>query len=110
MLGGRPYQTPYLLAEVDREMFGVAGPVADAGRGDRGMLPYIEAHIARGGRLNNIVRHMLGLYHGVPGARAFRRHLSENAPRAGAGGGCLARGSALVETRAAKGVEAAARA
>lgn len=45
------------------------------------MLPYIEQHIASGGRLNNIVRHMLGLYHAEPRGRLFRRHLSENAPR-----------------------------
>jgi len=49
------------------------------------LIPYVERHLAAGGRINNVVRHILGLYHGVPGARAFRRHLSENAPRAGAG-------------------------
>ena len=49
------------------------------------LLPYAERHIRAGGRLNNIARHILGLYHGQPRARAFRRHLSERAPREGAG-------------------------
>jgi tRNA-dihydrouridine synthase A len=53
------------------------------------LVPYAERHVRRGGRLNNIVRHILGLYHGRPRARAFRRHLSEQAPREGAGTGVL---------------------
>jgi tRNA-dihydrouridine synthase A len=48
-------------------------------------MPYAERHIAAGGRLNNIARHVLGLYHGRPRARAFRRHLSERAPLPQAG-------------------------
>ena len=56
-------------------------------RGDvlRALIPYAEQHLAAGGRLNNIVRHVLGLYHGQPRARQFRRFLSERAPRDGAG-------------------------
>ena len=53
------------------------------------LVPYAERHLHAGGRLNNIVRHILGLYHGRPRARAFRRHLSEQAPREGAGIGAL---------------------
>jgi tRNA-dihydrouridine synthase A len=49
------------------------------------MRPYIEAELARGTRLKNIVRHLLGLYHGQPGGRAFRRVLSEQAHRDDAG-------------------------
>ena len=49
------------------------------------LIPYAERHVRNGGRLNNIVRHILGLYHGRPRARLFRRHLSELAPREGAG-------------------------
>jgi tRNA-dihydrouridine synthase A len=45
----------------------------------------VQRHLDRGGRLNNVTRHILGLYHGRPRARAFRRHLSERAPREGAG-------------------------
>ena len=49
------------------------------------MLPYIERHLSAGGRLHQITRHMLGLFAGRPGARAWRRHLSEGASGAGAG-------------------------
>jgi hypothetical protein len=49
------------------------------------MLPYIEAQLARGTHLKHMTRHMLGLFQGQPGARAWRRHLSENAHRPGAG-------------------------
>ena len=49
------------------------------------MLPYIEAHLSAGGRLNQITRHMLGLFAGQPGARLWRRTLSEQAHRDGAG-------------------------
>jgi len=49
------------------------------------MRPYVEAHLARGGRLHSVTRHMLGLFHGRPGARGWRRVLSERASRPGAG-------------------------
>ena len=49
------------------------------------MIPYIARHIERGGRLHQITRHMLGLFHGKPGARRFRQILSEGATRDGAG-------------------------
>jgi tRNA-dihydrouridine synthase A len=100
MLGRAAYQTPYLLAEVDREIFGAAAEPPSRADVIEVMLPYIEAHVARGGRLNNVVRHMLGLYHGVPGARAFRRHLSENGPRSDAPLQVLREAVALVEGRA----------
>jgi tRNA-dihydrouridine synthase A len=51
----------------------------------RALRPYIVAHLDRGGRLNNVTRHILGLYHGAPRARAFRRHLSEHAVGGSAG-------------------------
>ena len=85
MLGRAAYQTPYRLAEVDKVMFASATPVPARGDVLEALIPYAERHVANGGRLNNIARHILGLYHGEPGARAFRRHLSENAGRAGAG-------------------------
>jgi tRNA-dihydrouridine synthase A len=60
-------------------------------------VPHIERHLASGGRLNNVVRHVLGLYHGEPRARLFRRHLSENAPREGAGLNVLLEALAIAE-------------
>ena len=96
-LGRAAYQNPYLLAHVDRQLF--AETVAPPRRGQvlEALLPYVEQHLAAGGRLNNVVRHILGLYHGQPRARAFRRHLSQHASRADAGIEVLIAGIALIE-------------
>jgi tRNA-dihydrouridine synthase A len=85
MLGRAAYADPYLLAEVDGVLFGEerAAPsrleVLDAFR------PYVEEQLARGVRLNAMTRHILGLFHGQPRARAFRRHLAERAHLDGTG-------------------------
>ncbi len=89
MLGRAAYQTPYLLAEVDRRFFGAATPPPTRAEAIEGLVPHIARHLTAGGRLNNVVRHILGLYHGEPRARAFRRHLSEQAVKDGAGVGVL---------------------
>ncbi len=97
MLGRAAYQTPYLLADVDSRFFECnAPPVSRAAALER-LYPYIAEHLAGGGRLNNVTRHILGLYHGAPGARAFRRHLSEQGPRTAAGVAVLRDAVALVE-------------
>ncbi|MEZ5843848.1 MAG: tRNA dihydrouridine(20/20a) synthase DusA [Hyphomicrobiaceae bacterium] len=85
MLGRAAYQTPWLLASVDDAVFGVDGPVRQRDDVIEALMPYAARHIASGGRLNNIARHILGIYHGEPGARLFRRHLSEQAVRPDAG-------------------------
>ena len=97
MLGRAAYQTPYILADVDRRFFGSDVPPVTRREAVEGMLPHMERHLAAGGRLNNVVRHMLGLYHGEPRARLFRRHLSENAPRETATLATLLEALALVE-------------
>lgn len=84
MLGREVYHNPYLLAEVDNRLFGDTHPVKSRHDVVLDMLPYIEQQLATGTRLHCIARHMLGLFHGVDGARAWRRHLSENATRHGA--------------------------
>ena len=89
MLGRAAYQTPYILADVDRRFFGDVAPAVSRAGALEGLVDYAEAHVMRGGRLCNISRHVLGLYHGRTRGRAFRRHLSENAVRAGAGGEIL---------------------
>lgn len=96
MVGRAAYQTPWLIADVDSRLFGEA---ATRTRADvlRALLPYVERHLADGGRLNNITRHILGLYHGQPRGRAFRRLLSERAVRAGAGIEVLVEALRLVE-------------
>lgn len=81
MLGRAAYQTPYVLAEVDRRFYGASTPVPSRHEVLERFLPYVEQQIAQGVHLHAMSRHILGLFQGLPGARAFRRHISENAPR-----------------------------
>ena len=85
MLGRAPYQNPYILAEVDRRLFGEGEPAPSRLDVLDSFMPYVEAQLARGVRLNQMTRHILGLFHGQPRARAFRRVLAENAHLDGAG-------------------------
>jgi tRNA-dihydrouridine synthase A len=86
MIGRAAYHNPYaLLAEADRRLFGDAHPIPSRHDILEEMRPYIGAELARGVRLHAITRHMLGLFHGVPGGRAWRRQLGERAVKAGAG-------------------------
>lgn len=85
MLGREVYHNPYLLAEVDGKIFGDSHPLPSRRDVVLAMLPYIERQLSQDVRLNSIVRHMLGLFHGENGARAWRRHISENATKPGAG-------------------------
>jgi tRNA-dihydrouridine synthase A len=97
MLGRAAYQTPYILAEVDRRFFAAAAPVPARADVLERLIPHVGRHLAAGGRLNNVARHILGLYHGQPHARAFRRHLSELAVRDGAGVEVLIEALAIAE-------------
>ncbi|MDH3579578.1 MAG: tRNA dihydrouridine(20/20a) synthase DusA [Hyphomicrobiales bacterium] len=81
MLGRAAYHNPYLLARVDAMIFGETGRAPTRARVVAGFSAYIEDQLARGVRLHQMTRHILGLYNGLPGARAFRRHLSEQASR-----------------------------
>ena len=89
MLGRAAYHNPYLLAQVDRRLFKDTHPVPARDDIVRSMIPYIERELKRGTQLKHITRHMLGLYQGIPGARHWRRHLSENAPHSEAGTGVI---------------------
>src|SRR5436190_19503776 len=75
MMGRAAYQEPWRLLDVDRMLFGEPAPMASPHRAAEALIPYIERELARGTRLSAITRHLLGLFHSVPGARAFRRHL-----------------------------------
>jgi tRNA-dihydrouridine synthase A len=97
MLGRAAYQTPYILAEVDRRLFGGNGPVRERAEVLDQLIPYIDRHVAAGGRANNVLRHILGLYQGQPRARAFRRLLSEQGPRITSGGDLVRAALDLVE-------------
>ncbi|EPC02609.1 tRNA-dihydrouridine synthase A [Litchfieldella anticariensis FP35 = DSM 16096] len=85
MVGREAYQNPWLLAQVDEVLYGEPGPVENRHAAARALRPYIAERLAEGARLNHITRHLLGLFQGCPGGRRFRRHLSENAHRDGAG-------------------------
>ena len=101
MLGRAAYQEPWRLLEVDPELFGEAAPYATMKDVFEAMFPYIEDQLAQGTRLHSMTRHFVGAFHGVPGARAFRRHLAEKGVRPGAGVDVLRDAIALVENRAA---------
>ncbi|NOX39662.1 MAG: tRNA dihydrouridine(20/20a) synthase DusA [Alphaproteobacteria bacterium] len=84
MIGRAAYHDPAILLEADRRIFGVKRQIS-AQQAVIDMLPYIDAHLNAGGRLNQISRHMLGLFAGRVGARKWRRILSEGAHLDGAG-------------------------
>jgi len=85
MLGRSAYHNPYILADVDRRLFQDTGSPPSREQIVQRILPYIERELKRGSPLKHITRHMLGLFQGMPGARHWRRHLSEHGPRSGAG-------------------------
>jgi tRNA-dihydrouridine synthase A len=96
MIGRAAYQNPWLLAEVDSAIFGIDKPALSRDDVMADLLPYVEQQLANGARLNQITRHILGLFHGQPGAKKFRRHLSENAYHREAGIEVLIAAYALV--------------
>lgn len=84
MLGRAAYQTPALLGAVDAALFDPNATILSPVGAVSDYRPYIEARLAEGVRLSSMTRHMLGLFNGMPGARLWRRVLSEHAPRQGA--------------------------
>jgi tRNA-dihydrouridine synthase A len=96
MMGRAAYQEPWRLMEVDPLLFGVAASLRAPKEAAQALVPYIERELARGTRLSAITRHMLGLFRGVPGARAFRRHLATHAVKPGAGTDVLTEALGLV--------------
>jgi tRNA-dihydrouridine synthase A len=85
MMGRAAYQEPWRLLDADPQMFGEPAPFSSAKQAALAFVPYIERELAQGTRLHAMTRHILGLFHAVPGARAFRRHLSTYAVKPGAG-------------------------
>ncbi|WP_333004932.1 tRNA dihydrouridine(20/20a) synthase DusA [Vibrio coralliilyticus] len=85
MVGREAYQNPYLLAEVDQQIFGLDKPVKKRTQVVEEMYPYIESQLEKGAYLGHITRHMLGLFQNMPGARQWRRYISENAHKPGSG-------------------------
>ena len=85
MIGREFYTNPYLLSEVDSLIYNDQHDIPTRFEIVEAMFPYIEQHIANGGRLWHVARHMLGLFQGQPRARSWRRYISENANKPGAG-------------------------
>ena len=100
MLGRAAYHTPEILAEVDGAIFGDPAPAPEIPAVVLAMIPYVERVLAAGGRLSQVTRHMLGLFHGRPGARQWRRILSSEAVRPGAGPEVLLRALAALDEAA----------
>jgi tRNA-dihydrouridine synthase A len=85
MIGREAYQNPYILAEVDQRIFGVDKPVKKRSQVVEDMYPYIEQQLSNGSNLGHISRHMIGLFQNMPGARQWRRYISDNAHKSGSG-------------------------
>jgi tRNA-dihydrouridine synthase A len=98
MLGRAAYQNPAMLAPIDARFFG--GAPADLDRAVGRYCEFVARRLAEGARLHPLIKPMLGLYNGRPGARQFRRHLSEHAAREGAGIAVLDEALAMVAPRA----------
>ena len=79
MVGREAYTNPYLLATVDQQIYGSEEPVKSRQKIAEEFLQYVDNELGKGTRLQAMTRHILGLFHGMPGARQYRRHISENA-------------------------------
>lgn len=100
MIGRAAYQTPGMLAEADETIFGEDAAGLDPQALLETMCAYAGRHIAAGGRLGQVTRHMVGLFHGLPGARRYRQILSSEAYRPGAGPEVLREAFAAVDFHA----------
>lgn len=85
MVGREAYQNPMLLTQIDQQIFGDDKPIIDPIVAIQTLYPYIETQLSQGGQLNHIMRHTLGIFNGRKGAKQWRRYLSENAHKPGAG-------------------------
>ena len=100
MIGRAAYDDPWIFAEADRQVFGDPdAPVRTRHEVAAEMADYAAAQVAGGEKLHKVTRHMLGLFAGQPGARRYKRHLSENANLPGAGADVLLSAAAWVRTK-----------
>ncbi|HEY6992483.1 MAG TPA: tRNA dihydrouridine(20/20a) synthase DusA [Xanthobacteraceae bacterium] len=96
MMGRAAYQEPWRLIAVDPLLFGEGAPAASPKAAAEALIPYIECELGRGARLHAVTRHVLGLFRGVPGARAFRRQLATEAVKPDASAATFRAALALV--------------
>ncbi|WP_276895695.1 tRNA dihydrouridine(20/20a) synthase DusA [Frischella perrara] len=85
MVGREAYQNPMLLSEIDQQIFAKDHVITNPISAIEQLFPYIEVELAKGTQLNHIMRHTLGIFNGKKGAKQWRRYLSENAHKKGAG-------------------------
>ena len=98
MMGRAAYQEPWRLLDADRALFGEVSRFASVKDAAAALVPYIERELTQGTRLHSITRHLHGLFHAVPGARAYRRTLA-GAATSTAGAALLIEALALVRER-----------
>jgi tRNA-dihydrouridine synthase A len=79
MIGREAYTNPYLLAEVDQQIYGSKNSMQSRKKVAEQFIQYVDNELSQNIKLQSMTRHILGLFHGMPGARQFRRHISENA-------------------------------
>jgi tRNA-dihydrouridine synthase A len=108
MMGRAAYQEPWRLLEVDPALFGAPAPYPSLTAAAEAMIPYVERETASGARASAILRHMIGLFHRVPGARAFRRYLATESVKPGAGAEVLRDALRLVANGVGLAAETAA--
>jgi tRNA-dihydrouridine synthase A len=84
MMGRAAYETPWILSQIDKELFGISSPPLTRRQVVKDMENYLEQQLPQGVRVHNVTRHMLGLFHGCPGARRWRQILTVEAARPGA--------------------------
>ncbi len=102
MLGRAAYHTPGMLALADARIYGAGGKPFEPQALIDVMAEYADRHLASGGRLGQVTRHMVGLFHGLPGARRYRQVLSTDATRPGAGSEVLGRAFEAVDIEASR--------
>jgi tRNA-dihydrouridine synthase A len=108
MMGRAAYQEPWRLLAVDPALFGAPAPYPSLRAAAEAMIPYVERETAGGVRASSILRHMVGLFHRVPGARAFRRYLATESVKPGAGAEVLRNALDLIAAPVAPNEAAAA--
>lgn len=96
MVGREAYHNPWVLAQVDAQLYGTSTAVDDRKAIVEAFLPYVQQQLEQGIPLGHMTRHILGIFQGMAGARAWRRHISENAHKAGAGGALLCEAMQMV--------------
>jgi tRNA-dihydrouridine synthase A len=105
MVGREAYQNPWILSEVDEQLYGEKANTLTRHEVLEAMLPYIEQELKQGNYLGHITRHILGLFHSMPGGRRYRRYLSENAHKSGAGIDVIKEALSLVTIESTKSTE-----